>query len=382
MAVKKDYYEILGVSRDATPEEIKKAYRRLALKYHPDRNPSKEAEEKFKEISEAYAVLSDPEKRKQYDMFGHAGIDGHYSYEDLFRNVDFSDIFRDLGFDFGFEDLFDSFFGFGRRRREGPRKGKDLYLKVDISMEDAYYGSNKRVKVGKYESCPVCNGTGADGPDAIENCKKCQGTGQIQEVTGNAFTRFVRVMTCPLCRGTGKNILRKCKSCSGEGIVYKEKEIELKIPAGVESGAMMRVEKEGEAGVNGGQPGDLYVEINVKPEKGLERRGADIYIRKWVSYPVAVLGGVVSVKLFRETIEFKIPPLSPSGSIIRIEGKGFPKRLGGRERGDLLVEIGISVPEKITPEIREAVEKISSALEGDSSLKSKKTWFKNAFKKI
>lgn len=376
MAVKKDYYEILGVDRNATPEEIKKAYRRLALKYHPDRNPSKEAEEKFKEISEAYAVLSDPEKRRQYDLYGHAGIEGHYTYEDLFRNVDFSEIFRDLGFDLGFGDFFDSLFGFwGQERRDTrPRKGRDLYLKIDVSAEEAYYGSVKTIKVGKYETCDVCKGTGARSESGVKTCDRCQGTGQIQEVSGNAFTRFVRVSTCPTCQGTGVRITDPCQKCGGRKKVFVEKEIKVEVPAGVETGAMLKVEREGEAGRNGGPSGDLYVEINVLEEKGMVRRGPDIFLKKWISYPKAVLGGREKINLFKEEIEFEVPPLTPSGALIKVEGKGYPRKINSKARGDLFVEVEISVPEKLTSEIKEAVEKLAETL--GEKYDKRRIWFK------
>lgn len=366
MAVKKDYYEILGVSRDATPEEIKKAYRRLALKYHPDRNPSREAEEKFKEISEAYAVLSDPEKRRQYDMFGHAGIEGNYSYEDLFRNVDFSEIFRDLGFDFsfGFDDFISSFFGFGRQRRReaAPQKGRDIYAQLEIELKDSYYGAVKEIVAGRHVICKECQGRGTTRPDGIQVCNNCNGTGQVQHVSGNAFTRFVRVTTCPVCRGTGSKIVDPCKSCKGEGRVYEQKEIKLNIPAGIEDGSILRLEGEGEAGYNGGPPGDLYVEVRIKPEKGIERRGADIYVSKWISYPKAVLGGKEKLKIFDEEIELEIPELSPSDSRIKVPGKGFPVTAGSTRRGNLYVVLKIDVPSKLTPEVKEALKQLSEVL--------------------
>jgi molecular chaperone DnaJ len=381
MAVKKDYYEILGVSPNATQEEIKKAYRRLALKYHPDRNPSKEAEEKFKEISEAYAVLSDPEKRRQYDLFGHAGIEGNYSYEDLFRNVDFSEVFKDLGFDFGFgfDDLFGSLFGFGRRRteRKTPQKGRDLYSRLVIELKDAYYGSTKKLKVGRQVICSVCQGRGTKEPDGIETCKNCGGTGQVQHVSGNAFTRFVRITTCPACGGAGSKIVKPCPSCKGEGRIYEQKEIAVHIPAGIEDGSVLRIEGEGEAGFNGGPSGDLYVEVKIKPEKGIERRGADIYISKWISYPKAVLGGKEKIKLFDEEIEFEVPELAPSDSTIRIDGKGFPIETGGKRRGDLYIILKIDTPQKLTSEIREAVKRLAELLGEDISYpnRSRKRFF-------
>lgn len=381
MAAKRDYYEILGVDRNATQEEIKKAYRRLALKYHPDRNPSKEAEEKFKEISEAYAVLSDPEKRRQYDLYGHAGIEGHYTYEDLFRNVDFSEIFRDLGFDFGFGDIFSDIFGFwgqqtGTARR---RKGRDLYANLEVTLEDAYYGAKKKFRFGKTETCKECRGTGAKGEDGLKDCVRCGGKGQIQEVSGNAFTRFVRVMTCPQCGGTGRVVVNPCPKCGGRKRIYQEKEIELDIPAGVETGTVLKIEGEGEEGINGGDRGDLYVEVSVAPEKGIERRGSDIYMRKWVTYPKAVLGGKEKLNLFKEEIEFEIPPLTPSGTMIRIEGRGFPKRISSKNRGDLFIEIGIAVPKKLNPEVREAVRRLAEVLGED--LNRKKSWIRNPFSK-
>lgn len=380
MAAKKDYYEILGVDRNATQEEIKKAYRRLALKYHPDRNPGKDAEEKFKEISEAYAVLSDPEKRRQYDLYGHEGIESQYSYDDLFRSVNFEELFRNFGFNF--DDIFESFFGAGTRqgRERAPERGRDIYLKVRVSMEDAYYGTKKTVKVGKYETCPKCNGTGAENKDGISVCSRCNGTGQVQEVSGNSFTRFIRVYPCPNCGGRGEIIVNPCKTCQGKGSYFVEKEISVDIPAGVDSGSLIQIAGEGEMGRNGGRPGDLYVEIELSPEFGVKRRGSDLEIKKWISYPKAVLGGKETVELFEERITFQIPPQSPSGTKICIPGKGFPKKVNSPERGDLYIELEIAVPEKITPEIKNALELLDKALKQEEAKESRnKGWFKKRF---
>ncbi len=383
MAAKKDYYEILGVKRDATQEEIKKAYRRLALKYHPDRNKDPDAEEKFKEISEAYAVLSDPEKRRQYDLFGHEGISEHYSYEDIFRNADFSDIFRDLGFDFsgfgfGFGDIFDNFFGGGRRSRASrqPRKGQDRYARLEIKLEEAYRGTEKKVSIEKLELCNHCGGTGAESPDDIETCSRCNGTGQIQNVSGNAFTRFVSITACPECRGTGKKIKRKCHVCNGNGRQLKTKEIKLRIPAGIQSGSMIRVEGEGEPGINGGPPGDLYVEILIAPEKNIRIEGNNILMKEWIDFPTAALGGRKEIDLFGDKIQIDIPAGTSSGSSIKVDGRGMPVSPGSSKRGDLFVEIFIDVPKKLDRETRELIEKLREKLTGSQfRTNSKRRWF-------
>ncbi len=376
MPVKRDYYEVLGVSREATKDEIKKAYRKLALKYHPDRNPSPEAEEKFKEISEAYAVLSDAEKRRQYDMFGHAGIEGHYTYEDLFKGVDFSDIFRDLGFDFGFEgfsDFFSSFFGGRRRTETRETRGRDLRFDLVITMEEAFKGVEKEVTVPRTEVCPACKGSRAKPGSSPEKCPACGGSGQIQKVHGNAFTRFVQITTCRECHGEGVIVKEPCNTCGGEGIVQKVRRLKISVPRGVDTGFRLRLRGQGEAGLNGGPEGDLYVFVYVKDEPGVRREGSDLFIHKRISYPKAVFGGKSEIELFGEKIEFEVPEATPSGSTIVVEGKGMPA-VGESKRGDLYVTLQIDVPKKLSNRARELIEELAKEI-GEEKLGQKKKWF-------
>lgn len=370
MAAKRDYYEILGVSRDASQEEIKKAYRRLALKYHPDRNPSKEAEEKFKEISEAYAVLSDPEKRRLYDAYGHAGIDSRYSYEDIFRGADFSDfsdLFRGFGFG-GFEDIFDLFFG--GRRSSRSRRGRDLSYDLHLTMEEAFRGTKKTLEIPRVETCESCRGTGARSPEDVETCKVCGGTGQIQKVSTSGFSRFIQITTCDQCGGRGVTVKKKCQTCGGTGQVYRSRKITVDIPAGVDNGHVIRLQGQGEAGEQGAPPGDLYVNIKIKPENGLRREGKDLYLNKWVQYPTAVLGGDVEIDLFGEKVNLHIPAGTPSGTMIRVPGKGMPLP-GSPSRGDLYVTVQIDVPRKLSKKAKELIKELSEELQNEKQTRKR-----------
>lgn len=376
MPAKRDYYEALGISKEATKDEIKKAYRKLALKYHPDRNPSPEAEERFKEISEAYAVLSDAEKRRQYDTFGHAGIEGHYTYEDLFRGVDFSDIFRDLGFDFdfgGFPDFFTSFFGSRRRTETRETRGRDLRFDLAITMEEAFRGVEKEITVPRTEVCPTCRGSRAKPGSSPEKCPVCEGSGQVQKVHGNAFTRFVQITTCRECHGEGIIVKEPCNTCGGEGVVQKVRRLKVTVPPGVDSGFRLRLKGQGEARLNGGPEGDLYVFIYVKDEPGVRREGSDLFVHKRITYPKAVFGGKSEVELFREKIEFEVPEGTPSGSTIVVEGKGM-FFIGENRRGDLYITLQIDVPKRLSNKARELIEELAKEI-GDEKLGLKKRWF-------
>ena len=361
---KRDYYDILGVSRDASKEDIKRAYRRLALKYHPDRNKSKEAEEKFKEISEAYAVLSDEEKRRQYDMYGHAGIDQRYSYEDLFRNADFGDIFRDLGFDFGFglEDIFERFFGGGGgRSRSYRRRGADLRSDVEITLEDAYHGKTLELKIPRTEKCDLCNGTGAKPGTSPKPCPQCGGTGQIRRTQRTPFGVFTQVTVCPRCNGKGTVIDTPCPKCGGTGVIQKTRTIEVKIPKGVDDGAQLRLSGEGEAGKNGGQPGDLYIVMHIKPDSRFKRDGDDLYTEKRITIPEAALGTTVKIETIDGKVDLKIPPGTNSGDIIKIKGKGMP-RINRFGYGDMFVKIQVETPRKLSRRAKKLLEELKEEL--------------------
>ncbi len=355
VTTKRDYYEILGVAKGTGAEEIKKAYRQLALKYHPDRNASnkKEAEEKFKEISEAYAVLSDPKKRSTYDQFGHTGFDQRYSTEDIFRGADFSSIFEDLGLGGSvFGEILEGMFsgGGGRARsssRGGARAGRDLLFELDITLQEAATGVEKTINIPRYEQCNTCNGEGAKPGTKRKTCPKCQGRGQVVSSTGF----FSIAQTCPQCRGEGSFITDPCPSCHGEGRVRAERKIKVKIPPGVDTGSRLRVSGEGEAGSRGGGRGDLYVSIAVQPDKVFERREEHLICEVPIGFVQAALGAEVDVPTLEGKVKMKIPPGTPSGKVFRMKGKGMPS-LDGYGRGDEHVRVVVAVPERLTEEER------------------------------
>ncbi len=366
MSTKRDYYEILGVSKDATNEEIKRAYRKLAMQYHPDKAPAdkkKEYEEKFKEISEAYAVLSDKEKRAQYDRFGHSGIDGRYSYDDIFRNADFSSIFEDLGFG---GSIFEDFFGFGdifgggrrRRRHEGIR-GSDLRYDLTIDFEDAVKGKEVQITVPRNEKCEHCNGTGVEPGYTATTCSTCGGTGRIRQAQGF----FSISTTCPKCGGTGKINTHPCKVCRGSGVVRRERKISVKIPAGVEDGTRLKIRGEGEAGRNGGPNGDLYIFINVRKHSFFDRRGNDVYCEVPITITQAVLGGEIEVPTIDgKKVKIKIPSGTQSGKVFRIKGMGFPD-IHTKRKGDMYVRVKVYIPEKLTSRQKELFKELSKTLD-------------------
>jgi molecular chaperone DnaJ len=356
---KKDYYEVLGVPRNATQEEIKNAYRKLALQYHPDRNKSPDAEEKFKEISEAYAVLSDEEKRRQYDMFGHAGIDGRYTREDIFRGVDFDEIFRDLGFGFsGFDSVFDWFFG---RRENAHEKGYDLRYDLEISLEDAFKGVKTEIEIPRNEKCDVCKGTGARPGTEPKTCPKCHGTGQIQYTRTSGFARFVQITTCDKCNGRKTIVENPCKECYGSGIVKRYRKIRIDVPPGVDTGYSLRLRGEGEANAKGRNPGDLYVVINVKPHKIFKRDGDDIFYDAQIGFTQAALGSEIEVPTIDGKAKLRIPPGTQSGTIFRLKGKGMP-RLRGFGRGDELVRVIVKTPTNLTDRQRRILLELAKEL--------------------
>jgi len=346
MTEKRDYYEVLGVGRDASKEEIKNAYRKLALQYHPDRNKSKDAEEKFKEISEAYAVLSDDEKRRQYDTYGHAGIGGRYTTEDIFRGADFEDIFRDLGFGFGgFSTIFENLFG--GVFRSGPRRGSDLTVNIELTLEEAAKGVSKEIQIQRAELCNVCKGSGADPSSSIRQCMRCHGTGQVQVARSVGFARFVTVQTCADCGGQGSVIERLCRQCGGSGRVSSTARITIKVPQGVDTGHRLRLRGEGEVGEKGSRRGDLFALISIKPHPYFHREGDDLIYNLNISYSKAALGGEVKVPTLYGEERVRIPPGTAPGQVITLKGKGMP-RFQGYGRGDLLVHINIKVPTRLT----------------------------------
>lgn len=347
---KKDYYEILGVPRNATKEEIKRAYRKLALQYHPDRNKSPDAEEKFKEISEAYAILSDDEKRRIYDMYGHAGLSGAYTQEDIFKTstFDFDEIFRDLGFDL--DSIFERFFGIKR----GQPRGRNLIMNLEISLEEAFNGAEKIVNVPVSEICSTCGGSGA-APDGLKVCNACGGTGQKVDSRHTSFGFFTSVTTCPSCGGSGRFIEKKCPTCKGSGYIETIKNISVKIPKGADDELVLRVPGMGER-YAGGQPGDLLLVIKLKPHRIFTRKGDDLYVDLPVSISELILGSKVVIPTLDGKMEVNIPSGTLPGHTITIKGKGMPSMRGGR--GDLKVRLKVVMPKKLSHEHRKLYEQL------------------------
>lgn len=361
---RKDYYKILGVDRNATQEEIKRAFRRLALKYHPDRNKSPDAEEKFKEISEAYAVLSDPEKRRQYDIFGYEGIQMRYSPEDLFNRTIFRDIFTEFGFNF--EDLFNRFFKdftiTFQRGAPTPERGRDIETEIEVSLEQAAYGAEAEINIPRMRGCPRCGGSGAEPDTGMVSCPSCNGTGRIQERRISGFTQMIRITTCSRCGGRGIVPGEPCRECGGLGLVERRAKIRVRIPPGIEDGSRLVLRGEGDKGRYGGPPGDLYVTVRVKPHPQLQRRGLDLIYEAEVSFPKAVLGGEIIVPTLRGEKRVRIPPGTESGAVIRLRGLGIKSPYGV---GDQIVRIKIKVPKNLTKRQRELIERLARLFDGD-----------------
>jgi molecular chaperone DnaJ len=348
-AGKRDYYDVLGVSRNAGADEIKKAYRKLAVKYHPDKNPGdKSAEESFKEATEAYEVLSKPQKRAQYDQFGHSA----FSSSDFSSNFsDFTDIFSDSPFG----DLFENFFGGGRRRsRNSARRGEDLRYDLRIKFEDSVFGTEKNISFKRKEICGECNGSGSAKKSGTVVCPTCNGSGQISIAQG--FFSIQR--TCPKCGGKGKIIKEPCVKCSGSGFVYKDRKLSIKIPPGIDSGQRLKVPNEGNPGSNGGPQGDLYVYIIVTEHPNFKRQGNNIITSQPITFYTAALGGTIEVDTVYGKEELKIPAGTQTGSIFKIKNKGF-KDVHGYGHGDQIIETIIVTPTKLTDEQRSLLEQLA-----------------------
>ncbi|HZK24169.1 MAG TPA: molecular chaperone DnaJ [Oscillospiraceae bacterium] len=344
---KRDYYEVLGVSTEASAEEIKKAYRSLARKYHPDVNrDDQDAEKKFKEAKEAFDVLSDPQRRQQYDQYGHAAEEGGFGTGG-FGQGDFS------GFG-GFEDIFDQFFGGAARTRRptGPQRGNDLRYDLEITLEEAALGKEAKINIPRAETCDTCGGSGAKPGTQPETCSHCHGTGQQQVTRNTAFGRFVSVQACVACGGTGTIIKERCLDCQGNGRVQRERKIDIKIPAGVETGSRLRVANEGEAGTRGGPPGDLYVVLHVRPHKLFDRQGDDIIIEVPISFAQATLGTELEVPTITGKARVKIPEGTQTGTSFRLRGKGIP-HLRGYGQGDQHVKVVVKIPKKLSSKQKE-----------------------------
>ncbi len=367
---RRDYYEILRVPRNASEEEIKKAFRKLALEYHPDRNKNHGAEDQFKEINEAYQVLSDHDKRAQYDRFGHVGLGADRGFE---------------GFETfaGFGDIFEAFFGgFGSRTQTSARNGADLQYTMTISFEEAIFGTRKEVEIERYETCSRCRGTRAEPGEGIQRCPNCNGVGQVRRAQQGIFGQFVHVSTCSTCRGEGKVINRPCSQCRGSGRERKSRRLQVDIPAGVENDNRIRLTGEGEAGVSGGRPGNLYLHLNVKPHPFFTRRGYDVLCQVPINYAQAALGDVIEVQTVDGKEQLAIPSGVQSGMVLRIKGKGVPLPRGGG-RGDQLVNVLVVTPRSLDPEQRRLLEELSKTLGKPEAVpQDGKSWFdkiKDAF---
>lgn len=359
----RDYYEVLGVPRDADEKKIKDAFRELALKYHPDRNKEPGAEEKFKEIAEAYAVLSDPKKRAAYDSGGFAGVAG-VSPEDLFGGINFDEIFggRGFGFDFGGESFFDRFF-----RRRGPQRGEDLAVELAIPLEHVVTGGEETVRLARLEPCPDCKGSGARAGTQPRPCKTCAGTGRKTATRREGGMLFQQITTCPECDGRGQFIDKPCPQCGGRGEVEREEKLTVKIPAGVEEGMTLRVPGRGVASEDPqGKPGDLLVMVRSKPDRRFERRGEHLWRVETIEVVDAALGTSLAVPTLDGEASVKVPPGTQPDSVLRLKGKGLP-RFGGSGRGDLLLRVQVHVPERLSFEEQKLYERLQSLSRKDKS---------------
>ncbi|RHP82916.1 molecular chaperone DnaJ [Roseburia sp. AM59-24XD] len=361
MAEKRDYYEVLGVSKSASDSELKSAYRNLAKKYHPDMNPGdKEAEAKFKEASEAYSVLSDPDKRRQYDQFGHAAFEGGAGggaggFD--FSGMDMSDIFG---------DIFGDFFGGGRSRAQsnGPMKGQNLHHTIRITFEEACFGTEKELDLPLQDECESCHGTGAKAGTTPETCSKCGGKGQVVFTQQSLFGMVRNVQTCPDCRGTGKIIREKCPDCHGSGYITRKRKISVTVPAGIDNGQSIRIREKGDPGVNGGPRGDLLVEVAVSRHPIFQRQGIDIYSSAPITFAQAALGGDVRIKTVDGEVEYTVKPGTQTDTRIRLRGKGVPSLRNKSIRGDQYVTLVVQVPTRMNGEQKELLKKFDEAMYG------------------
>ena len=368
---KRDYYEVLGVPRDADEAALKKAYRVLAKKYHPDANPGdKEAEAKFKEASEAYSVLSDPEKRRQYDQFGHAAFEGGAGGAGGFGGFDFTG--ADMGDIFG--DIFGDFFGGGRSRSRstGPMRGANLRTGIRITFEEAIFGCQKEIELSLKDECPKCHGTGAKPGTSPVTCPKCNGKGKIVYTQQSFFGQVQNVQTCPDCHGTGKIIREKCPDCYGSGYISSRKKIQVTIPAGIDNGQSIRIAGKGEPGTNGGERGDLLVEVTVSRHPVFKRQETTIFSTVPISFATAALGGTIHIKTVDGDVEYEVKPGTQTDTKVRLRGKGVPSLRNKNIRGDHYVTLVVTVPEKLNEEQKEALRRFDNAMNGISPEGGKK----------
>jgi molecular chaperone DnaJ len=360
---KRDYYEVLGVGKNATAEEIKKSYRKVAMQFHPDRNPGdKSAEEKFKEAAEAYEILSDTDKKAQYDRYGHAGVSGNGRGGYSGGGMNMEDIFSQFGDIFG-DDLFGNIFGGGGRARSGGGsrsrgvRGSNLRVKLKLTYEEIAKGVTKNIKVKKHVTCTTCNGTGAKDKGSVQTCQTCGGGGQVRRVQNTFLGQMQTVTTCPTCNGEGTTITAKCGTCKGEGRVYGEETVSIDIPAGVQEGMQLNISGRGNAGERGGPAGDLIILIEEEAHKELQREGLNVAFDLHISFPDAVFGMQVEVPTIDGRAKIKIPPGTQGGKIFRLKGKGFPA-VNSYEKGDQLIHVNIWTPQHLTSEEKASIEKL------------------------
>ncbi len=368
---KRDLYEVLEIEKGASDEEIKKAYRKLAKKYHPDLNPGdKEAEQKMKEVNAAYEVLSDKDKKARYDQFGHAGIDPNYAAGGAGGYGGFEDF--DLG------NIFDSFFGgaFGgqsSRRQTGPQRGENIRIGLTLSFEEAAFGCEKEVNVTRAEKCPDCNGSGAQAGTAAETCPLCHGTGQFKTTQRTPFGVFSSAAPCNNCHGTGKIIKNPCKTCNGTGRVRKSRTIFIKVPAGIDEGQTISLRGEGQGGLNGGPSGDLFATVSIKPHKLFKRSGQDVLLEMPVSFVQAALGAQLTVPTIDGKVQYDLPEGTQTGTVFRLKGSGIPNP-SGRGRGDQYIKVNIEIPKNLTGEQKEILRKFEDTV-GESHYQERKGFF-------
>ena len=383
LSTKRDYYEVLGVDRNADEQAIKKAYRKLAMKYHPDRNPdNKEAEEKFKEVNEAYEVLSDATKRQNYDQLGHEGVNGQGGFGGFggqgFSGGGFEDMFGDI-----FGDIFGGGFGGGSRpRRRGPERGEDIRQTVNISFEEAAFGKKASIKVNRSEECSECHGSGAKPGTSKKTCPTCHGQGEVRTVQRTPFGNIASSRTCSTCGGDGEVLETPCPKCSGKGSVRKVKTIEVDIPAGIDDGQMIKLGGQGEVGSKGGPRGDLYIVVNVKPHSLFTRDGFDIYFEMPITFSQAALGDEIEVPTLDGKVKYTIPEGTQTGTVFRLREKGIPK-LRGNSRGDQYVKVIVDTPKKLNEKQKDLLRQF--AAECGEEVHEKKSSFgkkiENLFKK-
>jgi len=381
MASKRDYYDVLGIQKGASEDEIKKAYRKLAMKNHPDMNKEepKQAEERFKEISEAYEVLADKDKRARYDQYGHEGVastfkGGGFDWSDFTHYGDISDIFGGLGFG---GSIFDQFFG-GRGARTGPREGQSLRYDIEVTLEDIVKGVDRELRIPHAVQCKACGGHGAKAAD-IKTCQTCKGAGQVQKAQRRGYTSFVSIAPCPTCRGAGRQITKPCHECHGEGSTQTTSNIQVSIPKGAEEGMRLRVRGAGEAGPNGGPPGDLYIVIHIAEHPVFGRDGRDIIVEEPVSFTQAALGDDVKVPTLDGAAMVTIPPGTQTGTVLRLKGKGLPD-LNGHGQGDEFVRVTVTTPTKLNAEQKELLRQFGRSI-GDGDVEERRKSVFGGFKR-